>query len=69
MVELMHVVCLFHLYVILGELVHNLCQIFVDCREDGYTDTEVRSPKERLSILSTSLAHLVAMLCHPTGRT
>ena len=41
MIELMHMVRLLHLHIILWELVHNLGQISVHSREDGYADGEV----------------------------
>ena len=63
----MHMMGLFHFYVILRELVHDLCQITVHRREDGHTNGEVRSPEECLAV-STSLAHLITMLLHPPSR-
>ena len=63
----MHMVRLFHLHVVLWELVHDLSQIAVHSREDGHTDGEVRGPEECLA-LTAGLAHLVAVLRHPTRR-
>ena len=40
-IEFMNVVCLDHVYVILWELVHNLCKILVHGREDGNANAEV----------------------------
>ena len=67
MVELMHVVRLLHLHIVLRELVHNLCQVTVDSREDGHTYREIRGPEECLT-LQASLANLITMLIHPPRR-
>ena len=67
MIQFMHMMGLFHLYVILRELVHDLCQITVHSREDGHTDGEVRGPEERLAV-GTGLTHLITMLLHPSCR-
>ena len=68
MIELVHMMRLFHLYIILRELVHNLGQITVHCREDGHTDREVRSPEECLPLFGTSLAHFITMILQPARR-
>ena len=68
MVEFVHMVRLLHLHIVLRELIHDLRQITVHGREDGHADAEVRGPEERLT-LAAGLAHLVAVLLHPTRRT
>ena len=69
MVQLVDMVGLFHLYIVLGELVHNLSQIFVDCREDGYTYREVRGPEQGLAFCCAGFLHVIAMFLHPACRT
>ena len=69
MVELMHMMRLLHLHIILWELVHDLCQITVYCRENSHTDTEVRSPEQGLTSFRTHLTDILSMFLHPSCRT
>ena len=61
-------VYLFHLHVVLWELVHYLCQIAVHGREDGNADGEIRCPEEGLPFLAAQTLHVVAVLAHPACR-
>ena len=65
----MHMMCLFHLHVILWELVHDFGQILVDSTEDSHANGEVGSPEQRLSFLRTHSANIVAMFFHPSCTT
>ena len=40
-VELMDMVCLCFFHIILCEAVHDLCKVFIHCRENCHTDREV----------------------------
>ena len=66
-IQFVYMMGLYHIHVILVELVHNLSQILVDSTEDGHTNAEVAGPEKSLAFRSTSLAHLSLMILHPTG--
>ena len=68
-VEFVNVMCLFHLYTVLGEAVHNLCQIFIYGTENGNAEAEVRSPEERLALLRAKLTDFGIVLFAPACRT
>ena len=68
-IKLMDMVGFLHLHIILLEAIHNLCQISVYGREDGYTNREVGSPEESLTLFGTHTTNIVAMLFHPSCRT
>jgi hypothetical protein len=66
----MDMVRLHHLHVVLRELVHDVGQILVDGREDGYADGEVRSPEEGLlAVFGAQAADVVAVVFHPACGT
>ena len=58
-----------HAYGVLWETVHNLCQIAVYGREDGYSDAEVRRPEKGLLTVGAEFLHVFLMVFHPTCRT
>lgn len=47
----MNVVYLFYFYRILGEMVHDTCQIFVNGKEDINSQTEIRGIEKSLAFL------------------
>src|SRR5574344_1830078 len=69
MIQFMNMMHLLHRHLVLREAVHNFGQVTVYRREDSHTDGEVTSPEERLSALAAHLAHLVALVFHPSGTT
>ena len=64
-VELVDVVCLGHAHLVVGEVVHDACQVLVHGREDGHAQAEVRRPEERPSLFTAEAAHLVGVCIHP----
>ena len=69
MIQLVYMVHLFHLHIILRELVHDLGQIAVHGREDGHTHREVRGPEQRITLFRTHPLHVITMFLHPSSRT
>ena len=55
-----------HRNIIVGEIIHNLGQVFVDSRENGYSQTEVGGPEQCLSFFLTQTAHFVTVFSHPS---
>lgn len=51
-IEFMNVVYLFYFYRILGEMVHDTCQIFVNGKEDINSQTEIRGIEKSLAFLA-----------------
>ena len=68
-VELVDVMHLFHLHIILWELVHYLCQISVHGREYCHANREIGCPKEGLAFLTAQTLYICTVVVHPTGRT
>ena len=68
-IEFMHVVRLFYSHVILRKLVHNLCQLTIQCTENSHTNREVRCPEQRLPTLGTQLSDLSTVVFHPARRS
>ena len=66
-IQFVYMMGLHHIHIILFELVHYLCQIFVYGTEDGHTYTEVAGPEERLTFCGTSLTYFGLVVLHPTG--
>lgn len=54
--------------VTMREAIHYTRQIAVDGREYGHAHREVRRPKQRVTLLRTHTAHVVAMVFHPSRR-
>ena len=65
-VQLMDVVCFGHAHVVSRELVHDAGQLSVDGREDGYAQTEVARPEQRLASFGAKFSDFFPMLLQPT---
>jgi len=63
----MDVVSLGEADIILSKLVHYLCQITVDGREDGHPHAEVAGPEKRLAVLFAVTLHVGLVVLHPAS--
>ena len=66
-IEFVNMVRFTHSNVVCRKLVHNLCQVFVDGGENGYSQAEIRRPEQGLSLFLAKFFYLVTMLGHPSG--
>ena len=66
-IEFVNMVRFTHSHVVCRKLVHNLCQVFVDGGENGYSQAEIRRPEQGLSLFLAKFFYLVTMLGHPSG--
>ena len=64
--ELMHMMYFRHADIIRREIIHNLCQILIDSKEDIHTDTEVGCIEKGFPFLFTHPFYLLQMF-QPTS--